>query len=132
MQTLEDFSAELKEDVRIDDLNLRDKQMMLPASKHKWIARTMDFKRQRNMLIRKKKETKEHVLRALETNGIPNGIPKASLNQKIESSDKIQKINESIEDVELLIEYLEKVEQVFKSMSFDFSNLVKINLSETT
>lgn len=130
MLSLEDFSKELQEDVKIDDLNLRDKQMMLPAIKHKWIARCMDHKRQRNQLIRKKKETKESALKALEGN-IPNGIPKASLSKKIDESDKIRKITEEIEDIELLIEYLEKVEQVFKSMSWDFGNIVKINLSET-
>ncbi len=130
MISLEDYTKELQEDVRIDDLNMRDKQMMLPAIKHKWIARTMDHKRHRNNLIRKKKETKEQVLKALETNGIPSGIPKTALNQKIEASDKIQKINEEIEDVELLIEYLEKVEQVFKSATFDFGNIIKLSLSE--
>jgi len=132
MDILEKYNNEIIEDTKIDQLNLLDKQLMLPATKHKWIARLIQHKRFKNELERKKKDLKEDVLKTLERGGIPTGIPKASLNSKVENSDTIKKINQDIEDVELIIEYLEKVEKVFSSLSFDLKNVIEITKLETT
>jgi hypothetical protein len=133
MISFEKFTEELKEDTKLDELNLLQKQLMLPAIKHKWVARLIDQKRILNNLIRKKKLTKVAVISTLEEqNSIPPGIPKASLEKKIDSSDAIQKIDQEIEETELAIEYLEKVEQVLRSMTYDIKNIIDINRLETT
>ena len=51
----EEFNKELQEDTKIDQINLLDKQMMLPAIRHKWVARLIEYKRKLNSLNRKKK-----------------------------------------------------------------------------
>lgn len=132
MEIFDKFQEEIKEDVKIDQLNLLDKQMMLPAIKHKWVARLMMQKRTKNSLDKKKKELKEEVLKTLTEKGIPTGIPKLALDAKVESSDVIQKINQEIQDAQILIEYLEKVEGVFRSMTFDIKNITEITKLETT
>lgn len=132
MLIIEEFKKELQEDTRIDEMNLLEKQMMLPAIKHKWVARLIEEKRNLNKLNRKKKELKEKVFDTLQKNGIPTGIPKSNLEKKIESSESIIKINEDIENSEIIIEYLEKVESIFKSMTFDLKNIVEITKMETT
>lgn len=127
------LNEELKEDTKIDELNLLQKQLMLPGIKHKWVARLIDQKRHLNNLIRKKKLTKVAVLCSLEEQkSIPPGVPKASLEKKIEDSESIQKIIQEIEETELAIEYLEKVEQILKSMTYDIKNIIDINRLETT
>jgi len=45
MNTLDKFQAEAKEDTMIDMMNIHDKQMRLPAVKHKWISRLINAKR---------------------------------------------------------------------------------------
>ncbi len=132
MFILEEFKKELQEDTRIDEMNLLDKQMMLPAIKHKWVARLIEEKRGLNSLNRKKKEIREKVFAALKEGGIPTGIPKSNLDKKIDSSEAILKIDQEIEDKEIVIEYLEKVESIFKSMTFDMKNIVEITKMETT
>jgi hypothetical protein len=133
MISFEKLSEELKEDTKLDELNLLQKQLMLPAIKHKWVARLIDQKRILNNLIRKKKLTKVAVIFTLEEqNSIPPGIPKASLEKKIDNSDVIQKIDQEIEETELAIEYLEKVEQILRSMTYDIKNIIDINRLETT
>lgn len=132
MLIIEEFKKELQEDTRIDEMNLLEKQMMLPAIKHKWVARLIEEKRNLNKLNRKKKELKEKVFDTLQKNGIPTGIPKSNLDKKIESSESIIKINEDIENSEIIVEYLEKIESIFKSMTFDFKNIVEITKMETT
>ena len=132
MTILEDFKFELEEDTKIDEINLLDKQMMLPAIKHKWVARLIFYKRELNSLLRRKKEMREAVVQNLEKEGIPPGLPKSSLDKKIESSSPMIKIQEQIEDTEIIIQYLEKVENIFKTMTYDFKNIVDISRMETT
>jgi len=132
MLDFDKLSQELKEDTRIDELNLSQKQLTLPSIKHKWVFRLIEQKRYLNGLERKKRMSKLAVFSSLEEQGIPNGIPKASLEKKIENSDTIQKINQDIEETELLIEYLEKVETILRSMTYDIKNIIEINKLETT
>lgn len=132
MDIFDKFQEEIKEDTKIDQLNLMDRQMMLPAIKHKWVARLFEQKRLRNNLERKKKNLKEEVLKTLTDQGIPTGIPKTALATKVESSETIQKINQELEDVNILIDYLEKVEGIFRSMTYDIKNITEISKLEMT
>jgi hypothetical protein len=132
MVLIEEFKEELQEDTRIDELNLLQKQLMLPAIKHKWVARLIDHKRKLNSLNRKKKIIKESVLETFKSNGIPPGLPKSAIDKKIDVSEPMLKIEEEIQETEVMIEYLEKVEQIFRSMTYDLKNIVEINKLETT
>jgi hypothetical protein len=132
MQDLfEEFKKEILDDTKIDEINLLEKQLTLPAIKHKWVARLIQQKRERNKLEKKRKEIKEQVLSKLSAQ-IPNGIPKKALDAKIDSTEQIQKIDEELQDIDILIQYLEKVETIFKSMSYDLRNIIDINKLETT
>ena len=133
MDYLDKYNEELKEDTKIDELNLLQKQLMLPGIKHKWVARLIQAKRQLNQLQKKKKLTYVAVLSVLESqNAIPPGLTKSTLDKKIESSDSVQKIIQDIEDTELIIEYLEKVENILRSMTYDVGNITKIMTLENT
>jgi uncharacterized membrane protein len=132
MELLDKYNEEIVEDVKIDQINILDKQLMLPAIKHKWISRLMQTKRQKVLLDRKKKELKEQVLTKITASGIPTGVPQASIKQKVESSETIRKIDEELKDLDLVIEYLEKVEKVFSSFTYDISNATKLMVLETT
>jgi phenylalanyl-tRNA synthetase alpha subunit len=130
MDILDKFKEEIVEDVKVDELNLLDKQMMLPSLKHKWVARLIDTKRELNRLNRKKKQLRDSVLEQFKKEGIPPGIPKANIDKKIDSSETIMNLQEEIEEKEIIVEYLEKVEIIFKNMSFDLKNIVEINKME--
>jgi hypothetical protein len=132
MVSLEEFKKELNDDTKVDEMNLLQKQLMLPAIKHKWVARLIDQKRYLNQLNRKKKTIRAAVLVSLEQGGIPPGLPKTSLDKKIDASEAIQKIDEEIQETEIMITYLEKVETIFRSMTYDLKNIVEITRMETT
>lgn len=126
----EQYENEITLDTQIDELNIMEKQLRLPAIKHKWVSRLINQKRQLNQLNKKRKEIKENVLSKLKD--IPQGIPKKILDSKLESTEQIIKIDEEIKETEILVEYLEKVEQIFKTMSYDLKNIIDINKLETT
>jgi hypothetical protein len=132
MDLFEKYNEEIIADTKIDQLNLLDRQMMQAGIRHKWVSRLISHKRQRNSLEKKKKELKEEVLKTLEKNGIPTGVPKAALSSKVDSSESIQKINQEIQDIELLIDYLERVEKIFASITFDFKSITDTIKMETT
>lgn len=132
MEIFAKYQEEIKEDTKIDQLNILEKQLMLPAIKHKWVARLIEQKRTKAILEKKRKDIKEEVLEKLMKDGLPSGIPKASLNSKVESSEAIKKIDDEIDQVDLLIDYLEKVEKIMSSITYDIGNATKIMVLETT
>jgi hypothetical protein len=132
MEIFNKYCEEIKEDTKFDQINILEKQLMLPAIKHKWVSRLIEQKRKKNALESKRKHLKEEVLKSLTEQGIPSGIPKAALNSKVESSDIIRKIDIDLEEVDLLIEYLEKVEKIFSSITYDIGNATKLMVLETT
>ena len=132
MDLFNKYFEEIKQDTNFDQINILDKQLMLPAIKHKWIARLMEHKRNKITLERKKKELKEQVLSKLTADGIPTGIPQAAIRQKVESSEIIKKIDEDLKEADLIIEYLEKVEKIFSSVTYDIGNATKLMVLETT
>jgi hypothetical protein len=126
MDTIVNFQNEIIEDLKIDQVNILDKQLMLPALKHKWVARLIQTKQNKNSLEKKKKELQENVLKKLESDGIPKGIPKISIKDKVNASDVIKSIDLEIKQSDLEIEYLEKIEKIFSSMTYDISNATKL------
>jgi hypothetical protein len=132
MDLFEKIQKEIEEDLKLDRLNLLEKQMMLPAIKHKWVSRLIQNKRHKNHLETSKKILKNDVLKKIEENGIPKNLPKIALDKKIESTDSILKIEEQIKETEIIIEYLEKVENICRSLTYDIKNAVELEKLETT
>lgn len=132
MDFFEKIKHEINSDLVLDRINLLEKQLMLPAIKHKWVSRLIDQKRLKNSLESKKKHLKADVLKTLQDSGIPSNLPKAALDRKIESSDSLLKIDEQIKETEIIIEYLEKVENICRSLTYDIKNAVELEKLETT
>ncbi|NBX75077.1 MAG: hypothetical protein EBQ92_00785 [Proteobacteria bacterium] len=131
MELLNKYLQEINEDVKYDQINILEKQLMLPATKHKWIARLIQHKLNKNNLEDKKKKLYEEAFESIKNN-VPSGIPAASLKKKIDSTEVIQKIDKEIQDCELIIQYLEKVEKILSSITYDIANATKLMVLETT
>jgi hypothetical protein len=132
MDFFEKIKKEIDTDLKLDRIELLEKQLMLPAIKHKWVARLIENKRTKNQLEIKKKNLKADVLKTLQENGIPSNIPKAALDRKIDNSESVSKIDEQIKETEIIIEYLEKVENICRSLTYDIKNAVELEKLETT
>jgi hypothetical protein len=132
MDFFEKIKKEIDTDLKLDRIELLEKQLMLPAIKHKWVSRLIENKRLKNQLEIKKKNLKADVLKTLQENGIPSNIPKAALDRKIDSSESVSKIDEQIKETEIIIEYLEKVENICRSLTYDIKNAVELEKLETT
>ena len=125
------YRAELTEELDLSDFNMKDVQMRLPGVKHKWVARLIQQKIEMNKYKKLKHEAVEAVMQNLRKEN-PVLLSDSTLAKQAEKNETIQKINLKMEECEILIEYLEKVEAVCRGTSFDIKNLVEIKKLEMT
>jgi len=122
---------EIVQDTSVDNFNILDVQMRLPAIKHKWVGRLMRHKFEVKELRREKEKLiKELTSKLLSESPVKIAEPVAE--KKVCKVDSVLKIDAKIKETYLLIEYLEKVEKIFSSMTFDIKNVTEIMKLETT
>jgi len=128
---LDRYIKELEEDLKIDEINLRDYQLKLPAIKHKWAGRYIRLKLEiaqdnKNLLMLKKKLAEEVEKAA------PVKLSSPSINQMIENHDTYKEFCAKIYEKKIVTELLEKAEKTLSSTTYDIKNLVEIMKLEIT
>lgn len=126
---LNKYKKEFEEDSVINELNLRDRQLMLPGIKHKYVAYLIQHKQKKYELEKAKKQAIHDLINNTNTD---IGLSKTTSARKHESNPIIKKINDLITEQDIVIEYLEKIEMITKSMTYDMSNIIKILEMEMT
>lgn len=130
MQLLEKYQKEAEEDAKIDPTIIHDKQMMLPSIKHKWVARLIRSKYDLKKLERERQSTIDDVVQQLKTKS-KIGISEPSLIAAARKHHDVARIDDKTEELELVIQYLEKLEKLFSSMTWDYKNVVELMKMET-
>jgi hypothetical protein len=131
LSLISEYEAAILKEVTLDELNLRDIQMILPAKRHYWVGRLMYHKSEIYRLGNLKKEAKKRILEKIQKES-PVGIDSRSIQKSLQEHDVMQKIELQIAEHELVVEYLTKIEANFRSLSFDLKNLIEIQKLETT
>jgi len=129
MEKLERYIEAITKDLYIDDFNIKEVQMRLPARKHYWVAKLIDAKIQKGKLVAQKLSLKESLIPGI----IEGSSIRLTANSAAHAADKhetVQAINKSIRELEFIIEYLEKTEKIFASTGFDIKNIIAINQME--
>lgn len=128
--SLDEYIKELKEDTVINEINLKEKSLALPALKAKWVSRLINQKNALNDLERKKKRLINKLLpKVRET--LPVKLSDSVIKDTAENTHEIKEINEKIEQIRKTIDFLEKTEKVISSMTYDIGNIVKVIQLET-
>lgn len=125
------YIEELKEDTKVDEINLKEKALYLPGIKAKWVARIINHKNNLNRLEKQKPKLINDLIEDIKKES-PIKLHNTIAKEKAESLPEVQELNQKISDEKIIIEFLDKVEKIFSSMSFDISNIVKIVQLETT
>jgi hypothetical protein len=128
---LAEYIEELKQDCIVDEINLKESSLLLPAKKAKWVTRLILQKNNLNKLEKDKKELVRKLTELLKEQAVVN-LSVAVLKSKAEQHEKVLEIDEKIQESKNLIDFLERVEKVMSSMSFDIGNIIKIVQLETT
>jgi len=125
------YDEELKKQVTINEFNMKDIQMSLPAVRHYWVSRLMFHKHEVTRLKKIKKQAKQKVMDKIMQDS-PVLLTSKTLDTASDEHPVLQKIDDQIVENEYLIEYLSKVEVCLRNVSYDISNLIKIMQLETT
>lgn len=120
----------LAEQVKLDDLSLKEQQLKLPGYKHYWASRCITHKQDKARLRREREKTRKELRKRIEDEAEVE-ISFRAIDSKVDQLDEIQNFEQEIEQMEMLIEFVEKAEQIMKSMSFDIGNLIKLQQLET-
>ena len=129
MELLRKYINEIGQDLVLDDFNLKEAQMRLPARKHFWVARLMEAKIKRNSLIRDKKKIKKELVKKVITDS-PVRISQSAAESAAERHESIDFLNKGIAEQDAIIEYLEKVEKILGNMHWEIKNIIDINKME--
>jgi hypothetical protein len=121
------FDKELIVDLKMDELSIKEKAMLAPVIKHKWVARTAQHK----AALLKLKSVQKNKFKDL-TKTVPVNVSKATLDHMAQNSPELLIINEKIEKLENIIEYLEKIEKLTSSLTYDYKNVIDLQKLETT
>jgi hypothetical protein len=125
MEVLDRYIQEMSEDTALDEFTMKDVQMKLPGIKHKWTGRLIRSKIQKGNLSKKRqKHINKLTDKLLAESPIKVSVPIAR--QKVETHESITAIDDEIRECEFIIHFLEKVERILNSMTFDIKNLTEI------
>lgn len=129
--SLSKYMEELKADCVVDEINLKESALMLPAKKAKWVARLILQKNLLNKLEKDKKEKLNFLMEKLKEESVTS-LSTAVLKNFAEKDITIIEFDQKIEESKNLIDFLERIEKIMSSMSFDIGNIIKIVQLEST
>jgi len=129
VQLLKKYIEEIGEDLVLNDLNLKERQMRLPARKHFWVGRLIEAKIKRNDLIGEKNKLKKELVKKVIEDS-PVRINQTSAEAATEKYASVDKLNNSIREQDTIIEYLEKVEKILGNMHWEIKNVIDMNKME--
>ena len=130
MKLLEQYIKEMGVDVEFDEFSLKETQLKLPALKHKWVGRLVRHKGELATLQSSRDNTLKQIAgEIIDTATYQVTLPTAQ--KAAEKHKNIKNIDENIKEMKLVIDFLEKGEKIFSSMSFDIKNITEIMKLET-
>jgi hypothetical protein len=129
--SLSKYMEELVKDCVIDEINLKESALILPAKKAKWVARLILEKNLANKLEKDRKEKVNSLIDAIKHEAVAS-LSLAVLKNLAEKDTSVIDLDLKIEESRNLIDFFERIEKIMSSMSFDIGNIIKIVQLETT
>jgi len=129
--TFEQYQEDILKQINVTEFNMKEIQLGLPAARHYWVSRLIFHKQEIAKLKKLRKQAKQKITTKIAETSPVNLTAKA-VDMTTDEHPVVQKIDDQIAENELLVEYLNKVEANFRSVSYDIGNIIKIIQLETT
>lgn len=126
-EQFEKIVKEIEQDLKIDRMNMDEKILKIPSIKHYWIAELYRSKIQIQKLENYKKERIKEIQNSLVTE---IGLSKSSITAQLNSDEKIMKINSKLEELRIIVDYLEDAKFVFGRVTDDLKNRIELEKVE--
>lgn len=129
MSLLRKYMEEVEKDLVVNDFNIKETQLRLPARKHYWVARLIEAKSELQKLNDKEKKLQKKLAVKIKEEA-PMHLTDKVISTLIDEQDEMFNIKDNKRDLTNVIEYLEKVEKIMSSMGFDIKNIIELNKLE--
>ena len=126
----EKLLEEIKQFLQFDELNLKEKQLMLPSIKHRYATIYIQTKIELSKLHADRKRLLRNVVLEINKES-PVKLSTPSAERLASDHDSITELDEKIRNSELVLEICEKSEKILNSASYDIKNLVELIKLET-
>jgi hypothetical protein len=125
MELLERYKKDIEEDLKIDEFNIKEASLKSPGRKHFWVSKLIYHKRSLLKLEAERDELKRKIVKELQFQS-PVKLSTPVLEKTSDTSDVIKQMDIKISEEKLIIEFLEKTEKIFSSLTYDIKNIVEI------
>lgn len=122
---LERYITEIEEDLKIDQFNIKEASLKSPGRKHFWVSRLINHKRNLQSLENKKLDLKKQIMDQIHDQS-PVKLSTYTVDKTSDDSGMIREIQVKINEEKLIIEFLEKTEKIFSSLTYDIKNIIEI------
>ena len=122
--------SEIEDDTKLDVFSVKNVQSKLPGTKHKWVGRLIRHKCNIRDLEQQIIDKKKYLIKAVSEES-SYVVSKPQAEKAIMNHESILTLKRKLKDEELIVTFLEKVERIFNSMTFDIKNLTEIMKLET-
>tara|TARA_E500000318_G_C3483579_1_gene181427 strand:- start:74 stop:469 length:396 start_codon:yes stop_codon:yes gene_type:complete len=122
---IEQYISEIEKDLEINEFNIKESSMKTPSRKHFWVSKLIQHKKKLYKLQQEKENIKKEVVADIIKNSAVR-LTQPVAEKASYKHPKIIEINQKINDESLIVEFLEKTEKTFSSISFDIKNIIEI------
>ena len=125
MEILERYIKEIDEDLKIDEFNIKEASLKSPGRKHFWVSRLIHHKRNLLTLESQRSSLIKQISKELQAQALVK-LSNITVEKAVIESQSIKDIQQKINEEKLIIEFLEKTEKTFSSLTYDIKNIVEI------
>jgi hypothetical protein len=127
-EQFEKIVKDIEKDLKIDRMNMDEKTLQIPSIKHYWIAELYRSKIQIQTLEKKKKDLFKAFAESDRVMEI--GLSKDAIQRQFNSTTRVQEINEKLEELKIIVEYLEDAKYVLGRATDDIKNRIELEKVE--
>ena len=127
-EEFEKIVEEITNDLKIDRLNMDEKTLQIPSIKHFWVAKLYRSKIEIQTLEKKKKDLFKAFAESDRVMEI--GLSKDAIQRQFNATKKVQEINDKLEELKIIVDYLEDAKYVLGRTTDDLKNRIELEKVE--
>lgn len=130
MKIIDQYKKDIEKELQVDEFNIKDVSMKSPGRKHFWVCKLIQHKKNLLNLKAERYNLKKELVRLIQKES-PVKLTLPVAEKTAYTHEKMIELQHKIDDQELVIEFLEKTEKTYTSLSFDIKNIIEIMKMET-
>ena len=125
MKIIDHYKKEIEGELHVDEFNIKDVSMKTPGRKHYWVCKLIQHKKNLLNLNAERYNLKKEIVKLIQQES-PVKVTAPVAEKTAYQHEKMIELQQRIDEQELIIEFLEKTEKTFTSLSFDIKNIIEI------